>query len=67
MIAAAAMIAFLEARRAGLFRRSIRVILVEIQERLERALTRAGMLELAGPGNIFPDLASALRCVTPPG
>jgi SulP family sulfate permease len=42
-------------------RRGIRVILVEIQERLQRMLARAGTLELAGPGNIFPDLASALR------
>jgi hypothetical protein len=46
------------------------VILVEIQERLERTLARAGTLELAGQGNVFPDLASALRDIggaTPPG
>jgi len=44
-------------------RRGIRVILVEIQARLERILERAGLLELAGPGNLFPDLQSALRAV----
>lgn len=51
-------------------RRGIRVILVEIQAPLERALARAGMLDLAGPGNVFPDLASALRAIggsTPTG
>ena len=42
-------------------RRGIRVILVEIQERLQRMLERAGLLELAGPDNLFPDLQSALR------
>ena len=28
-----------------------------------RALERAGMLELAGAGNVFPDLATALRAI----
>lgn len=44
-------------------RRGIRVILVEIQERLNRMLERAGLLELAGPGNLYPDLQSALRAI----
>jgi len=44
-------------------RRGIRVLLVEIDERLERALARAGVMALAGPGNVFPDLASALRAI----
>jgi SulP family sulfate permease len=44
-------------------RRGIRVLLVEVGERLERALTRAGVLALAGSGNVFPDLASALRSI----
>ena len=44
-------------------RRGIRVLLVEIDEQLERALARAGVMALAGPGNVFPDLASALRAI----
>jgi SulP family sulfate permease len=44
-------------------RRGIRVILVEIQERLNRMLERAGLLELAGAGNLYPDLQSALRAI----
>jgi SulP family sulfate permease len=44
-------------------RRGIRVLLVEVGERLERALTRAGVMTLAGDGNVFPDLASALRAI----
>jgi SulP family sulfate permease len=44
-------------------RRGIRVLLVEIQERLSHALARAGLLELAGPGNVHADLAGALRAV----
>ncbi len=44
-------------------RRGIRVLLVEVEERLERALTRAGVMALAGSGNVFPDLASALRAI----
>jgi sulfate permease, SulP family len=42
-------------------RRGIRVILCEIQGRLSRALARAEILALAGPENVFPDLAAALR------
>ena len=42
-------------------RRGIRVLLVEIQARLERSLTRAGALELLGPRNVQPDLDAALR------
>jgi SulP family sulfate permease len=44
-------------------RRGIRVLLVEIQEKLGRALGRAGLLELAGPDNVHPDLAGALRAL----
>ncbi len=44
-------------------RRGIRVLLVEIQERLSRSLARAGLLELAGPGNVHADLAGALRAL----
>jgi len=44
-------------------RRGIRVILVEIQERLGRMLQRAGILDLAGPGNVFADLGAALRAI----
>jgi sulfate permease, SulP family len=44
-------------------RRGIRVVLVEIQERLARALARADVIALAGPQNVFEDLASALRAV----
>jgi SulP family sulfate permease len=44
-------------------RRGIRVLLVEVGERLERALTRAGVMTLAGDDNVFPDLASALRAI----
>jgi hypothetical protein len=39
------------------------VLLVEIQARLERALARAGVLELAGPRNVHPDLDAALRAL----
>ena len=44
-------------------RRGIRVMLVEIQERLARALARAGLLELAGPENVHANLADALRAI----
>ncbi len=44
-------------------RRGIRVLLVEIQAPLERALARAGVIALAGVGNVLPDLASALRSI----
>ena len=44
-------------------RRGIRVLLVEIQEQLERALERAGVIALAGRDNVFPDLASALGTI----
>jgi SulP family sulfate permease len=47
-------------------RRGIRVLLVEIPERLSRALARAGVLELAGADNIHPDLAGALRALNDP-
>jgi SulP family sulfate permease len=46
-------------------RRGIRVVLVEIQERLARALERAQVLELVGPGNVFPDLAAVIRDLSP--
>ena len=41
-------------------RRGIRVLLVEIEEQLARALERAGVIALAGTGNVFPDLDLAL-------
>jgi SulP family sulfate permease len=44
-------------------RRGIRVLLVEIQDRLARTLERAQVLDSIGPGNVLPDLASALRAV----
>jgi sulfate permease, SulP family len=44
-------------------RRGIRVLLVEIQERLSRSLARAGVLELAGAGNVHADLAGAVRAL----
>ncbi len=44
-------------------RRGIRVLLVEIQEQLERALERAGVIALAGRDNVFPDLTSALGSI----
>ena len=44
-------------------RRGIRVLLVEIQPPLERALARAGVLGLVGPGNVQPDLHAALRAL----
>jgi len=44
-------------------RRGIRVVLVEIQDRLSRALARAQVLELVGQGNVFPDLPSAIRAI----
>jgi sulfate permease, SulP family len=44
-------------------RRGIRVLLVEVQERLERALARSGVVELAGRENVVPDLASARRVI----
>ena len=44
-------------------RRGMRVLLVEIQEQLERALERAGVIALAGRDNVFPDLASALGSI----
>jgi SulP family sulfate permease len=47
-------------------RRGIRVLLVEIQERLERVLARAGVLELAGAGNVHRDLGAALRAIGAP-
>ena len=45
-------------------RRGIRVLLVEIQERLARTLARAGLLELAGAENVYPDLAAALSALS---
>jgi SulP family sulfate permease len=45
-------------------RRGIRVVLVEIQERLARALDRAQVLELVGQENVFPDLAVVLRAIS---
>jgi SulP family sulfate permease len=47
-------------------RRGIRVLLVEIPERLARALERAGVLELAGAENVHPDLVGALRALNDP-
>jgi SulP family sulfate permease len=47
-------------------RRRIRVILVEIQPGLTDALRRAGVITLAGPGNVHPGLAAALAAVSPP-
>jgi SulP family sulfate permease len=47
-------------------RRGIRVLLVEIQARLERSLARAGVLELAGAGNVHRDLGAALRAISAP-
>ena len=47
-------------------RRGIRVLLVEIQERLALTLARAGLLELAGADNVYPDLAAALRALNRP-
>jgi SulP family sulfate permease len=47
-------------------RRGIRVLLVEVNDRLERALARAGVIALAGEGSVFPDLASALRTIGDP-
>jgi SulP family sulfate permease len=47
-------------------RRGIRVLLVEVNDRLERALARAGVIALAGEGSVFPDLASALRAIGDP-
>jgi MFS superfamily sulfate permease-like transporter len=44
-------------------RRGIRVVLVEIQDRLSRTLARAQVLELVGQGNVFPDLPSAIRAI----
>jgi SulP family sulfate permease len=44
-------------------RRGIRVVLVEIQPRLERTLGRAGVLELAGPGGVHANLDAALRAL----
>lgn len=44
-------------------RRGIRVLLVEIQPRLARMLERADVISLAGPGNVFADLSSALKAV----
>ena len=45
-------------------RRGIRVLLVEIREQLARTLARAGLLELAGPDNVYPDLAAALGALS---
>jgi sulfate permease, SulP family len=47
-------------------RRGIRVLLVEIPDRLARALARAGVLELAGSDNVHADLAGALRALNDP-
>jgi SulP family sulfate permease len=44
-------------------RRGIRVLLVEIQARLERSLARAGVLDLVGPRNVQPDLDAAVRAL----
>jgi SulP family sulfate permease len=44
-------------------RRGIRVLLVEIQPRLARMLERADVISLAGLGNVFADLSSALKAV----
>ena len=41
-------------------RRGIRVLLVEIQQRVERTLARAGILELAGSGNVHATFDAAL-------
>jgi SulP family sulfate permease len=45
-------------------RRGIRVVLVEIQDRLARTLARAQVLDLVGQGNVFPDLPSAIRAIS---
>jgi SulP family sulfate permease len=44
-------------------RRRIRVMLVEIQPKLAETLRRAGVLALAGPGNVHPGLAAALAAL----
>jgi SulP family sulfate permease len=44
-------------------RRRIRVLLVEVPERLGRSLERSGVIELAGAENVHADLASALRAI----
>ena len=44
-------------------RRGIRVLLVEIQAPLGRTLARAGVLELAGAGNVHAGLDAALRAL----
>ena len=46
-------------------RRGIRVVLCGIQERLSRALGRAGILALVGPDNVCADMAEVARRVTP--
>lgn len=46
-------------------RRGIRVLLCGIQERLSRALARAGILALVGPDNVCADMAEVARRVTP--
>ena len=48
-------------------RRRIRVMLVEIQPKLADTLRRAGVLALAGPGNVHPGLAAALAALGPEG
>src|SRR5262245_61074520 len=48
-------------------RRGIRVVLVELQPRLVRMLARAGIIDLAGAGNVFDDLSSALAACSRPG
>jgi sulfate permease, SulP family len=45
-------------------RRGIRVLLCGIQERLSRALGRAGILALVGPNNICADMTEVARRVT---
>jgi SulP family sulfate permease len=47
-------------------RRGIRVLLVEVPERLARALARAGVLELTGADNVHQDLGAALRALNDP-
>jgi SulP family sulfate permease len=44
-------------------RRGIRVLLVEVQERVGRTLARAGILELAGSGNVHETFEAALAAL----
>jgi SulP family sulfate permease len=51
---------------SDLKRRHVRVVITEANERVHGKMQRAGVLDLVGTENYFPEVGSALRAVQPP-